>query len=401
MKFLAGIEKAAGIEIFILQDGSFRISYCLLHKQKKLVSLEKSFSKLESFEYLKPLIDKKTAVVLSICGKGIINKLNVDIANLDNVLAGSDRSDFFIQFAQTNAGQKIVSFSRKSVIESIINQLEDVSVFVEKVFLGPFIIEDVLSKTHSQIIPKLFCCGHQLNEEGEWIILQMTNQDTISEGHSKIKIGEELLDNQLLVAFAGAFITLGGLAINWETHGDEKVAAIKKEFFQKKVLKILVPGILAFFFVILLGNFILYDKLIHDNSVLRSKLSGNETIANDLNKLKMDIENKEHLIKINALNGNTRLSFYADRIFSIMPDAIFLNDVNLNPREVKKTGTDDEILFDNNVIIITGKTKESIALNNWIRKLKSFTWISDVVIDKYKTTVADGLADFILTINLK
>ena len=94
----------------------------------------------------------------------------------------------------------------------------------------------------------------------------------------------------------------------------------------------------------------------------------------------------------------SRTSYYSDQIAATVPTSIQLTELSINPLEKKLRKGEQEMVFQTNLIQVSGRAKRSTHLNNWIKTLKKYDWIKSVSILNYTQDNARVSGEFNIAI---
>ena len=134
---------------------------------------------------------------------------------------------------------------------------------------------------------------------------------------------------------------------------------------------------------------------------VQGELSAKNVNSEKVNELEKEVAEKRVFFEKSGLITPELVAFKADRIAATVPKNILLNQIEINPRLKKKLKADESPSFLLGEIIITGESKNTIDLNNWVQQLNAFQWITEVGIVDYETIKNRNAGEFILKIIVK
>ena len=401
-------KSAAGVEILILADGSYEINLVILKKEKNTLTTEKQYQGILHIEELAELIDKKTPIVLLFGGKGVVHKKitvnenDTDVSLLHKVLPNANITDFNIQRTDINPTQAFISIIRNDVLDKLTDELKKYKLTsIAECCLGPFVINGLLPLVNERLInnEQLTIAHYQLQIR-EQQITDVAIGGSTNDIVFPIHIGMDNVPQKLLVAFAGAFSYFSGN--NAGINNSAAINHLKEEFKQQKKFELRGWALLVATFIILIVNYFIFNYYWSKNKELNPQLVENEAALKRYDVLKKEYDQKKQLLEQNGLLENSRTSYYADRIASGVPPSILLTEMNIHPLKKQKENEDIKgFFFETKTIFISGRSKQSIDLNNWMKELKKKSWITDVKLVNYQqdNETDDGLFLIDLTLN--
>lgn len=394
----------AGVELALHSDGYAAIHTVVLKKAGSKIETAARLADLKSTSELAVVIDKGYPVLLSLKGKGIIHKkINSSAADswevlLDKVLPNSNLQDFFVQKLVVHEQLALVSVARKSVIDAAINEITGQGFSVIACTLGPFAVQSVLPV----ILPDTGTTSELKFANTELLIRQgsIHNYTNTSEAEPEWVVGEGSINisSNLLVAYASAFAYF-----NMATSLSGNIAGVQSalvEFKDGLKFKKTGRGLLAFFFTVLLLNFLLfsyYNDKVKEKSA-RAALSSSELALID--SLSGQVEQRALFLSKTGLSAPSRTSFYADQIAQSLPEEIRLTSLQIHPQK-KEEEDEKKLEFDGSRILVGGNSKFSLDVNEWIRKMRASDWVKSISLLTYKQKDGNRPGEFLIEIKLK
>lgn len=386
--------KTLGIDLFINSDATFDINCMILRKEKGKLIIDKKFTGLKQIEELKDKTIKGLPVCLSIDGKGILFKKVEKKSKqklIHQLLPNAKESDFIIQKTDAGKHDQFLAAVRTEVLNAVIDSINELGIFITKCYLGPFAIKNIASLVDSGVV--------------------YTNNHVINLGEDTIEKVERLAETKMISYTLGSeevysddilmYATALAFFIDFEDEdGFEKVAETKKEFIFKQLFTLTGWFALAFFFVLLLVNYLFFNQYNKKLNSANFRYNQNLEMIKKLDTLKSEYALKEQYFVSSGFLDASEQSFYADRIANSVPSDIQLTSLNINPLE-GKFKNDKPLNFEMGKIRITGHVSQSIMLNNWVKKVKSFDWVERVTIIDYLQESQENPAIFELEIEMK
>ena len=137
----------AGVECLQKGEGlCYRV--CWLKKEKNSAKILRQVDQIEGIEALKAALEPGMPVVLGLNVKGALHRLlerppESDEAALAAVFPSAQPADFQVQQVPT-ATKTLVSVMRKDRMNALVEPLLAAELWVVQVWLGPFIVQDIL-----------------------------------------------------------------------------------------------------------------------------------------------------------------------------------------------------------------------------------------------------------------
>ena len=159
----------------------------------------------------------------------------------------------------------------------------------------------------------------------------------------------------------------------------DKVVEFKEEYLNKNKSLIVGFGVVVFFFIVVMGNMIIGNSYEKTHNKLQYQVNSKKQYVEELNQLEEQLKIKEQFIQSSGVARASRISYYTDQIGISIPETIQLNQLFINPLE-KRINKAEDINFNYNSIKLTGTVSRSIELNNWIKLLKEYDWVNEIII---------------------
>ncbi|MGE0562537.1 MAG: hypothetical protein AB7O47_12030 [Flavobacteriales bacterium] len=392
-------KSAIGVELLFNTKDSFTLIAQELGVKKESVEIHQRWVDI-SLEELAKINTKKLPVYFSVGGKGIIhkkvkfNEYTKDQELLSQVLPNAVLKDFYLQQYKLTDNECWVSIIRKDLLDGLIYQFQNHQLFSVQVYLGPFVMENIIQLIDEPVIKTT---TYELLIEHKNII-QMDGLGSVSEG-AEYNIEGETVQSHEIVAFSAAlshFIPLEKLTLI----DCSEVETIKEEFYHKNKYTVVGFSMLVFFFIVTIGNLLLNNNYQAINNTLQYQVSSNTKNIDELKALKQQLAIKEAFVKNSGLTKASKVSYYADQIALTIPNSIQLNQLFINPLE-KRIKKSEDILFQYNKMKLTGTVSSSIELNYWIKKLKKYEWVADIMVISFIQDNIKTAGEFEVEINIQ
>jgi hypothetical protein len=394
---------ASGVEIVLLPDGKQEINLLTLKREKSLLHVEFKALNVVDFSALANLLDKKSPVVIVINGKGIIHKKIALAENesftsmLNKVLPNANVNDFYFQKYDLGANQTYVSIVRASLLDELLDDLKKNDIVnIEECYLGPFVCNNIISLRECSAlkIDYLEIPNYKLLIRDN-SIQEIVPAETIA---NTIKLGDQVIEVKSTISFAAAFSHFHSSIKGVDN--SEALDSLKNEFIQKQKFQLRAWILLISTLLTLMINYFVFTHYWETNNKIQTDLISYQSALEKYDKFKSEYDQKKTFLEQNGLLQNSRTSFYADQIAASLPSSMRLTLMNIHPLKKKDPSdpTAASFSFENKTIKVLGKCNRNTELNNWLKKLKTKNWVSDVILISYKQEEAREEGLFILEI---
>ncbi len=394
-----------GVELAIQSDGKYLFHLATLKKEKSTIVIEQQVVCVNTIADLKEKIDAKMPLVISITGKGIINK-KIDATPIDSnkillnkILPNANEAEFCIQKTLIDDKSIFVSVIRNSLLDEILNEFKTIGIdSIQECYLGPFAINNCLPFIDEKI-NNIQLKNYKLGVKNG--LIQDLNQDDTFTAENVITIGDDPIQLEQLISFATAFSyhrnTLNSGIVN-----SILLEELKLNFKEKRKFVSRTWAMLLSFFFILLINYFVFNNYWTKNNEISSRLEINKSSLNRLDTLKNEFQQKKMFMQQNGLMENSLTSFYADKLAESLPNSISWTNLEIHPVKKKEANAESDLIqFENKIIRISGNCQYSLDLNDWMKHLKNFLWIDKLELLNYKQDNANDKGAFLLEIQLK
>ena len=361
------------------------LEYTFVKVQQNSVEIIES-GRVNINDLSKTIQNIKRPVVLSIGGKGIIYKkyYNVDeLEKITRIYTNRNFEKFYIQQYNIPQWGEYVVFADKQIVDNIVNRITTKNISIIDLQYSPLNLID-----------------------------QVQHESALTIGHYIIDYRQKLITNQLEsdkstendIGFTNSSFSISS---NYFQRLKTNKNRVKEIFFNNififnLIVKQLSLGILLFFSLILLVNFLLYQNQFNKNNSLKDLvLEKGISIENSDTLEKKILENEEFLK--NNMPHNTLFAFYVDKICATIPNGIKLNTINIFP--VSKENSDIEnnetIEATKNQLIFKGHATNSIIFDSWLKQLNSIPWIEKSIIIDFTYIDLEKNARFELDVRIR
>lgn len=379
------IDKAAGVSITTLPDGHVAIAACSIAVNNGKLDFGKKLTDLKNITDLNKYLPPTMPVALSLSGRGILQKQidkvdDLDDTTLSSLLPNATRSDYYVQ--NFISGQKsFISLIRKSEADKAIQQLTDMGFQVLMLSIGPFPANNILSQLNIYDHELKFD-GHRImcNESSEWVSYKF---DRSVKADYAVKLESEIISEKLIVPYAAAFQLLLSDNIDAVKADVPDLELMLAGKIEDKKLRVRGGFILAVFFVLLLGNFMLFSWLNTENIRLAGQVNQSAQSTNSLAELEKKVKEQEEQLHELGWDGGVNKSTLIDQLAATLPLNVTWTSVSVNPVDTKVSKEKRSVKFIDRTIQITGTTERIISLNEWLAAAKTKAWVKNIHLEKY------------------
>lgn len=370
--------RAAGIRICFDQQEAPFIDYVVLSQKGDKIKVDTTGSCKDLKELIKALPDS-IPLYISLDGKWIIHKIidsTEEENELNRVLPNANKNDFVIQKIPLVKGKDFISVIRKEKLEEILGELTGLNQFIFDVTLGPVSSFGVISQINRS--EKFSLPNYQvIIKDGE---IQDVRKTADLPEDKEFSIEDDTISINYLIPFTSC--------INHFKKTDSPFLDLhmineqRKNFLYKRLFRFCAWIVLFFLFTSLMVNYLIYEKVRNKNQLLLEQVDSNKELLKKIQQKQSLLKTREELISNTSFSHDPLFAYYSDRIAKAVPSEITLSKLELAPQE-KSSINKDLIQFINNKILISGITSSSEPLDSWIRSLKEYKWISDIIIANY------------------
>lgn len=385
----------AGVSLFAMDNNVYRSEIVILKRQKKqIVNISKEVF-IGSIDEIIKQIPEKTAISLSIDGKGILFKEweeeNTSKEQIfRELLPQGNYGDFYLQI-HSSLNKQIVGIARKNHLDTILKTFENAELSIIDLILGPFILNQTVSFVKENDV-KWILPNRTIVWEGGIIESFNTSDKSLTTFYT---FGDELVSSEYLISFSQAFWVLISPT---NLHNDiDRVVQNRNNQYYKKAINYVGTAILSFYLVLLIVNYLLFSSYSLQLNQTYDEYESSLKIINKLEQYTTDLQQKEILAKKVGLGARIQLSYFADRIAATLPSYINLIQLEINPLDSKRQRKNTPE-FVNGEINISGNITNGVRLYKWIEKLKKLPFIQYVEVIELNQDEALKPAFFIIEI---
>lgn len=374
---------------FFQEEDQVLFSLLIVKKERDELVL-KSQKDFRSFESLLAEIDTSIPLIFQYNGKGVLYKKLSDLSEEDNLWRKNiDYNSIYYTSFKTD-DSTFMGFCRKESVDIWLNRIKDANILILDFYIGVFsigIISNFLSNTSNVIGP---------------LEVDVFNHEVV--GFKKTDLKEEVQYSLFGSIFNNFNLPLYACGLQYfvkseaiiKTKSEER---IEEDFLFKKGFTKLGMIMLVFFFLSLLGSYLLTQYYIGKNADLNAQNIYLDKAYKGIEVLEKEKEDKKNMIKESGILTRHFLSYYNYQILSSVPETIILNSLYVAPlkEEIKDK---HKVLITSTQIDLEGQTFDEDEFDKWLIRLKKMQWVEKLEIKSIKKN-KKGETHFLIILNNK
>lgn len=376
------LSKVLGIELRHDSDNEYRLSYVVLERKGNELQITSRKTLNGNLSKVLEILPRFLPISMVFSGKGVIHK-NISVTAEGANAAGLFReafpsiepNDFFVQ-SYLDESQSCLSIVRKEIVEGLLENFKRAGLDVYQFSLGGLAVLNVL--------PQLNMYGDQVQFDGHQ--LSLLNKNFVSYNYRSdivsvfpIKVGEEPLNEDVLLAYSAAFQLILHEKISPVIAQVELVNLRFDYFLKSSQWKKTATFFLFGLFVLLLLSFMLYSHYNQINEKLLREVGAQTASEEQMELLRQNIARQEKLLKQLNWNGGYNYGFLVYEVGSTIPSSLTLLSVTMN--DFRTEQEKNERLSN---IRIKGSTANLTSVNNWIFLLREKPWVKSAKLLKFQ-----------------
>jgi Tfp pilus assembly protein PilN len=377
-------------------ENSVTYQYLILKKNGNKLSITEKGTSFENLILPARVLKSKIPVIVIINGKGVlfkkieVSESEVDVESVVNAaFPAINIKDFYGQVFENGENERLVSISRKEVVDQVISDFRSKQINVTDLIIGvPAIIG----------LKPLWTNLNQLPTTNHIVYLINTNIDKIESNREnrRVKIDEFEIESPNTLCFAV------GLSYLMQNRIAENAREGLDQFYKRHIESNKVTFIVACFVIVALvfslTNAILYSSYFDKNNKLEAELGVYEGKNERINKLLQDYEKNKKLIEDAGILNKNKLSEFADKLSETLPADVVLTKMEFNPRSESMEVDDSLQTFKSKVLVIQGNCNKSLVINEWVNILKLQDFVKEVNLEKFTYNKEGLLPNFTIRI---
>lgn len=361
-------------------DGKESINVTILKKTKKELTIEDTFE-IKSIEDQSALIPKNAHAFL------ILNNENVITKRIEN---GQKEAIKLVQLAFPNINindfmyevlvqNKVhfVSICRRSYIEDIIELYKSKGVFIINFSLGNLIIANITDfiSFNTIITPnrEIKISNNEICEIEIYHFIEKADFHYVINGLAT--------NNKSIISVSAALTSVLGNHKS-STNFDTEKQQLKETFKNLVFFRQFLTFFLIFLFSALLINFLVFNHYFNKVSILYQTSQINQNTKILVTELNEKVTKSQKIVE-NLLNNNhSKSSYFINEIAQDLPISIQLKELDYQPL-LKKIKSEEDIMIEADVMLVSGESKDSDAFSNWVSQLEKKEWLTKLEVTNY------------------
>lgn len=378
--YFCGVEHAS-------QDDQEKLYATVLKKKRNKIDVQ-SFLEEDSFSNLITKLRKKQPVFLIINNDNVLTKQieseQIEVAKLVyNAFPNINLDDFFYEVFSKEKNH-FVSICRKIYIEELISEYKKKEVSIIDISLGNSIVSSIISYLDSKDI----LTSNSLISIENKIISSIEKKETNET--IKYDVNGLTVSNYHLLSLSGA---LNSILEHFHsiTNFDILKQSLNNGFRQLRFYTQFLKFGLVFLLGILLVNFFVFNHYFNKVNTLQQTSQINQTTKQKILELNINVGKSQKMVEDMLKSNSSKSSFYVNAIIQLLPSSVLLSELNYQP-VLKRIRDGQPIEINNNTILISGESNNSILFSNFINDLETLTWVKKVEVLNYEdasTTVSN------------
>ena len=375
VNILSKIFKINSIQVVGIFQDMDNERYTLLTFKKAKGKLDivenKTFTTLESlFEN----IDLKLPILLSVDGKGVLNK-KIDSANEVDI-AWQKNIDFntiyYTSYSQNNT--TFMSFCRKNVVEEWLTTFQSKKAQIIDIYIGSFLSVLVAESIgENEIISGNTKLELEQNELVNYVKLEANPT-------ANYTISDNMVSNYAVPLYGNV---LHYFIQNESVSKSQLENNSIDEVVYRKAFSVFGLFMLFGFLLTLLISYFSIQYYSSKNAALNIQNVYSNKAYQQIVTLENQKKDKEKIIKDSGFLSDKFLSFYSYEIIKSIPNSVSLNELNSAPLQ-KVVKSNEKVEITPGTIVVKGITIDENEFNDWLRRIKSFEWVAKFEIESIK-----------------
>gem|GEM_PF-5837310 len=388
-------QSASGLHITVGPDGAVLCNYVVLCKEREGIVVASSGT-VSDLESACTKLDPSVPLFFSVDGKGIIIRKMSDLNGesedmlLHRAIPNARLDDFYYQIYREQA-EILLAVCRRDAVDTYLVALAEKKFFVHGIGIGFAVLLPILQSFYDD---ELLLPNWRLLNNRQ----RLPEFERVANGVREYAIASDMLASDILIPYASALQFYTGVALSGNTisitHGQVE------NFYYSRLIRKGGLVLLGVFFVLLLGNYLLFDKFYKERKRLEEEVSSNEILFKKLDRLKDDLAGKKKILGIAGDVGLTRFSYYADRLALGLPKTIQLDELEFFPLE-KKLKKAKLIQFKKGALMVYGTVGKSTDLYKWIDDIGTEPWVQEASVMDYSHESGERTGTFVVEIILE
>lgn len=382
------IRETIGLSCSLTSEG---VSYalCRVRREKDTVEIvdRKTFDNTEELiRYLK--LNKQVPIAVHIQGKGVLIKampLSSEIGpeHIIPVFPNYKEEDYALHYFAGQT-QGWLALAKIDMLANLLVPLHAENLFVLRVFIGPFVAENILDQLNGYSGYFSFD-GHHIQrsvEEEQWETYRYAADE---KARFSVKVQGLDIAEKFVVPYASAFSLLMHRFTEELQVSYPAVDSAFDDYLQRKKFNVNGILLLAILFVLLLLNTVFYTIYQTKYEVLHAQTQTNVSNVSELQKLAGKVTANDSLLLVLGWNGGLHKSWLLNQLALSLTGhtGIDWQSLTINPVANKRFGTTVAETDNRWQIHLTGSCQTLNELEAWVRNLSQLYWLRTVEISRF------------------
>lgn len=387
----------------LLPEGQQQVSVCGLRRQGDTVLLEHHYVDLPSLAAVDALpLPAEAPVYLIVLGRGVLTKTVAasaspeTAATIATVLPGATAADFYAQQLPGPDGQHW-ALIRRATVEPLLAALQQQGRYVVDAAWGPLCFAALLPYLPAETATYV-ASGYALIVQPPHVLaVQPAAPEFLSAVASPLRVGEQEVQPELLLPYAGALSLLTGVPP--VACPAEPIAHGRDEWQQRQRFRRNGLLVLAAFFTVLLLNFGLFTHLTARQQQLASQGVVNQSALARLEALQQRVQQQQQFVTGAGWAAPTRHSVRADALAATVPAGLQLLTLDSTPLDAQQTTQQQHPVFLPGILRVKGQCREASVLNEWLQRVSRLPWVRAVRDQHFSYDYSAGTGTFTFTVH--
>lgn len=382
-----GTKKDAAIRVLITSYKKSELNITEAHQIESIKSIENIDPKIKHANLIinnEQLLEKQLPLSNTASDNGLLNQAfpNIDLGN------------FYYEILRLE-NTALVCICRKSYVESLLNDYEEVGVFITRWHLGitPMTYLGASIETTNEISAAGYECYFD-----NGLLRSVSAIETDANPSDNYNIQGLKVSKENVNALGAVLSNFQNTQEQVSSNTSDDITEKQTYFKQHRTFALGLPLAIGTLLVIFLVNFLIYNN--YFTKVENLEAIGNTNVMQKQLLLTKDsiVAQKQKRFEDVIASSASASSYFIDRIAENMPASILLDQLTYHPL-LKKAKPNKPLRFKERTIEIKGSTPRNEELSAWISELENLDFIKEVSI---KNLDKEGRStDFSLTILLE
>lgn len=362
----------AALEISGSEDGTY-YSYLELKKAKGLLVVSNS-KPLTGLDELPKILKKNTPLFICINTSSVLTKINEGMpgnnyeALVNRTFPNLDLNNFYFEVVP-QVESSIVSILKREAVEKILEELRSLKIPINGFSLGISGLSHILPYLNDGMITT---STRQVQVNGRSILAIKSDESSTS---TEYDINGLSLKNNDLLAFSQIIGYLGNATQH--TNFGDVVDNLKWEFKNHRIFNQVLKYALAFFIVLLLTNFFIYNSYHEKVGEQNAAMAATSSKKDEVMALDASVKRKQERVETLSSASNSKATYYLDVLAQNIPNSILLSELKYQPL-AKPVRESKPIILENEILLISGISKDVNEFSQWVEEIEKLSWVESV-----------------------